>query len=104
MNCLPSREPTARKSIRGTLAAGWPGNGGIAQPDSRLMSPGQSLPQELAPSRLFHWIISVACCRTDSGIVSPSVWAVFRLTTKSNLVGCSTGKSAGFAPFRILST
>src|SRR5262245_63262446 len=30
--------------------------------------------------------------------------AVLRLTTNSNLVPCSTGKSAGFAPLRILST
>jgi hypothetical protein len=29
--------------------------------------------------------------------------AVFRLITSSNLVGCSTGRSAGFAPLRILS-
>jgi hypothetical protein len=29
--------------------------------------------------------------------------AVFRLTTSSNLVGCSTGRSAGLAPLRILS-
>ena len=28
----------------------------------------------------------------------PSAFAVVRLTTRSNLVGCSTGRSAGFAP------
>ncbi len=28
----------------------------------------------------------------------PSAWAVIRFTTRSNLVGCSTGISAGFAP------
>ena len=38
------------------------------------------------------------------GIWKPSAFAVVRLMTKSNLVGCSTGKSAGFAPRRILST
>jgi hypothetical protein len=27
-----------------------------------------------------------------------------RLNTSSNFVGCSTGRSAGFLPFRILST
>ena len=37
-------------------------------------------------------------------IVSPSAFAVFRLITSSNFVGCSTGRSAGFAPLRILST
>jgi len=41
---------------------------------------------------------------TDGGIVSPSSFAVLRLITSSNLVGCWTGRSAGFAPLRILST
>src|ERR1700756_4688637 len=35
---------------------------------------------------------------------SPSALAVIRLMTRSNLVGCSTGMSPGFAPRRILST
>jgi hypothetical protein len=38
------------------------------------------------------------------GIVRPSALAVFRLTIVSNLVARSTGRSLGFAPFRILST
>ena len=38
------------------------------------------------------------------GIVIPSAFAVFMLITSSNLVGCSTGRSAGLAPLRILST
>ena len=33
---------------------------------------------------------------SDCGIASPSVLAVFWLTTSWNLVGCSTGSSAGF--------
>ena len=37
-------------------------------------------------------------------MVSPSALAVLRLMTNSNVVGCSTGRSAGFAPLRILST
>ena len=37
-------------------------------------------------------------------MVRPSAFAAFRLTTSSNFVGCSTGRSAGLAPFRILST
>ena len=41
---------------------------------------------------------------TLDGILRPSAFAVFRLTTSSNLVGCSTGKSPGFAPLKILST
>src|SRR5262249_52797439 len=31
-------------------------------------------------------------------------FAVVRFTTRSNLVGCSTGRSAGFAPRKILSS
>ena len=42
--------------------------------------------------------------RTVGGIVNPSAFAVFRLMTSSNLSGCSTGRSAGLAPFAILST
>ena len=35
-----------------------------------------------------------------AGLSIPSALAVVRLKTKSNLVGCSTGRSAGFAPRR----
>src|SRR6266542_376125 len=38
------------------------------------------------------------------GIVRPICLAAFRLITNSNFVGCSTGRSAGLAPLRILST
>ena len=51
-----------------------------------------------------YWITSSARCNSDCGIVSPRAFAVLRLITSSNLVGCSTGRSAGLAPFRILST
>src|SRR5438067_1070108 len=51
-----------------------------------------------------YLMASVAWIRTDCGMVSPSSWAVFRLITKSNVVGRSTGRSAGLAPLRILST
>src|SRR5262249_2199893 len=40
---------------------------------------------------------------TDGGIVSLSALAVFRLMTSSNLVGCSTGRSAGLGTFNIFS-
>src|SRR5665647_2628128 len=42
--------------------------------------------------------------RIDCGIFIPSALAVFRLITISYLLGCSNGISAGFAPFKILST
>lgn len=38
------------------------------------------------------------------GTVRPSARAVLRLIASSNLVGCSTGRSAGLVPFRIRST
>src|SRR5215813_10791989 len=51
-----------------------------------------------------HLITSSARTRIDSGMFSPSAFAVLRLTISLNLVGCSIGKSAGLAPLSILST
>src|SRR5438876_3224407 len=51
-----------------------------------------------------HSITSSATNKMSRLIVSPTVLAAFRLMTSSNLVGRSTGKSAGFAPLSILST
>src|SRR5262245_39206905 len=47
---------------------------------------------ELAPS---HSITSSASASSLSGIWRPSAFAVFRLITNSNLVGCWTGSSPG---------
>src|SRR5262249_54842134 len=47
---------------------------------------------------------SSARARSVGGTSRLSACAVIRFTTGSNLVGCSTGMSAGFAPRRILST
>jgi len=49
-------------------------------------------------------ITSSARNSSVAGMVRSSSFAVFRLMTSSNCLGCSTGRSAGFAPFRILST
>jgi hypothetical protein len=38
------------------------------------------------------------------GKVMPSAGADFMFTTKSRVIGCSTGRSAGLAPLRIRST
>src|SRR5207253_5819178 len=51
-----------------------------------------------------HSITSSARASSVGGMMTPSAFAVFRLITSSNLVGCSTGRSAGFAPLKILST
>jgi hypothetical protein len=49
-------------------------------------------------------ITSSAWNSSVGGIVRPRSFAVLRLMTSSNVVGCSTGRSAGLAPLRILST
>src|SRR5262249_24713868 len=56
---------------------------------------------EVAPS---HLITSSARIRIDCGTARPIAFAVLRLITNSNLVGCSTGISAGLAPLRMRST
>src|SRR5258708_214111 len=53
---------------------------------------------ELAPP---HSITSSARASSLSGIVMPSALAVLRLMTRSNFVGCTTGRSPGLAPLRI---
>src|SRR4029078_13168776 len=50
-----------------------------------------------------HSISSSSRERSEYGIVRPKALAVVRLTINSNLEGCSTGRSAGFAPLNILS-
>src|SRR5262249_56026610 len=42
--------------------------------------------------------------RSDGGIVRPRAFAVLRLMTSSNLVGCSIGRSDGLAPLRMRTT
>src|SRR5262249_44630311 len=51
-----------------------------------------------------HSITSSARASSVAGTSRPSALAVLRLISISNLVGCSTGRSAGFAPLKILST
>src|SRR5262249_61928895 len=51
-----------------------------------------------------HRITLSARASTLGEIVTLICFAVFRLITNSNFVGCSTGRSAGLAPLRILST
>src|SRR5262249_39698211 len=53
---------------------------------------------------VLHSIASSASASSLSGMSRPSDFAVLRLITSANFVGCSTGRSAGFTPRRILST
>ena len=54
--------------------------------------------------RLRYSMISSARASSAAGSVRPSDRAVLELITSSSFVGCSTGRSAGLAPVRILST
>src|SRR5678815_4916692 len=55
--------------------------------------------------RRFAYLITLsALTNAFGGIVRPICLAALRLTMNSNFFGCSTGMSAGFAPFKILST
>jgi hypothetical protein len=56
-----------------------------------------------ADGRTYSITLSAMASRTG-GTVTPSVLAVRRLMTISNLVGCSTGRSAGFSPLRMRPT
>src|SRR6266568_2152426 len=51
-----------------------------------------------------HSITSSAAVCNFNGTERPSVFAVLRLRTNSNCVGCITGISAGLAPLRIWPT
>jgi hypothetical protein len=49
-------------------------------------------------------MISSARTSMDGGMVRRRAFAVLRLITSSNLVGCSIGRSPGLQPLRILAT
>src|SRR5215471_7115531 len=49
-----------------------------------------------------HSITASAVAIREGDTLIPSALAVCRLMTNSNLVDCTTGRSAGFAPLRIL--
>src|SRR5262249_14215689 len=49
-------------------------------------------------------ITSSALASSDAGTVRPSILVILVLMTKSNLVDCTTGRSAGLAPLRIRPT
>src|SRR5262249_9170643 len=74
-----------------------------AEPD---LSPHR-LPRFILPFSflLLPYLITLsALASTFGGMVRPICLAVLRLMTNSNFFGCSIGRSAGLAPFRILST
>src|SRR4030095_11712804 len=50
-----------------------------------------------------HSMISSPRANSEGGIVRPRAFAVLRFMTSWYLEACSTGRSAGLAPLRILS-
>src|ERR1700719_2628471 len=74
------------------------------QPPRQLMTHSVTLRPLITILRKVYSITSSARTRNDSGIVKSSAFAVLRLITSWNLVGCSTGRSAGRAPFKMRST
>src|SRR5262249_11005874 len=96
----------------GDVADAGPGvEPGAQRPEGPVVrghrAPGEAdcRPEELAALVEHGYLmISSARTRTDCGMVRPSALAVLALITSSNLVGCSTGRSAGLAPLMILST
>ena len=66
------------------IAPDWLGASGVKRAAIHSESGGYSM-------------TSSARARIDGGTVNPSAFAVFRLTTNSNIVGCWTGRSAGLA-------
>src|SRR5262249_54079006 len=65
---------------------------------------GAKSDQSASQQEAAYSITSSARASSVGGTLRPSAWAAVKLMTRSNLVGCSTGMSPGFAPRRILST
>ena len=65
---------------------------------------GSSTGSCIAARKIIYSITSSARRSKEVGTARPSALAVFMLMTSSNLVGCSTGRSEGLVPLRILST
>ena len=82
------------------LAAGDQPDGVAAR---AAAAPGVTCRKRIKQATL-HSITSSALTSSDCGTVKPSALAVLRLMIRSNFRGCSTGMSAGLAPFRISPT
>src|SRR5262249_29200058 len=84
----------------------------VEEPDHRhyrLLRARRERPHRRAAEQRYeraalHSTTSSARARTPGGNVIPSALAVLRLTASSNLTGCSTGRSAGLVPCKILCT
>src|ERR671910_1782034 len=87
------------------LRCGWCANRKQHSANRKKDSSMQGLPFYCQSAAAVDYLITrSARVSKIGGMVTPICFAVFKLITISNLVGCSTGKSAGLAPLRILST
>src|SRR5215471_5696756 len=85
------------------------GQSAVEEPDHRhrrLLRARRERPRRRAAEQrderaALHSITSSARASNIGGTSRPSAFAAFRLMTRSNLVGCSTGRSRGFSPFTI---
>src|SRR5262245_22528480 len=77
-----------------------PGTRQRPRPDAEIGGGKVSFPS--LPLRSVYSITSSARASNIGDTVRPIAFAAIRLIASSNLVGCSTGKSPGFAPRRIL--
>jgi Restriction endonuclease BglII len=66
----------------------------------RLLQQNLPLPDSCTAAKICYSITSSARNSSAGEIVISIALAVLRFTTNSNLVGCSIGRSAGFAPRR----
>ena len=81
------------------------GEGGAATHCASMVGPRWGTKRSnRARCRLAHSITASARSSMLGGTVKSSDLAVLRLVSNKNFVGCSIGRPAGLAPFRILST
>src|SRR5262245_51817452 len=103
---LPEAVLLSRKPIRGTLPACCASEDAQNAENNAVSAKQMTvfLIGFLRVCALCYLITLSALASTLGGIVKPICLVVFRLITNSNFIGCSTARSAGFVPFRILST
>ena len=77
------------------LSATWPAARQRPQPDARMRGGEVCIATSHFHTR--YSITSSARASSVGGTSGPIAFATIRLTTRSNLVGRSTGRSAGFA-------
>src|SRR5215475_6747360 len=107
-----------RKTRQPTASVNLAKNQSRERRQFRQLDPTLPVPQSFAPpERIQHHLIQDVLVRNPSysitssarassvgGISRPSAFAVLRLITNWNLVGCTTGISAGLVPLRMRPT